>query len=127
MSTNTNQTEVFLDNLGRTILGTVTKATDNVFTVKNPVILNVVPLENGKMTLQLFPLYFKEFLADKSEDIYFDYQLSQITRSSIKAVDFRLAGQYAQMFSQPQQQATENSEKAGVVNLFDEKNEQSQN
>lgn len=114
-----SQTKVILDNLGRTILGEVIKQTDSVLSLKNPVILNVVPQADGKMSLQLFPMFFREFLADKSEDVTFHYNKSQITPSSIEAIDFRLEAQYSQMFKaapvQPQQEKS-----PAVVNLFDE-------
>jgi hypothetical protein len=137
MSNETNTTNpavptvtVFLDTVGRTILGELVSRTEQHLTIKNPVIFNVVPADNGRMTVQLFPVFFKEFLADKTEDNTFTWNLGQITESNISALDFRLLGQYAQMFN-PANVFVPANEAAGggapnqaantqVVNLFDE-------
>lgn len=138
MSTNTTQETsetkinlaVFLDTIGRTILGEPVENSDSsVFKVKNPVVLNVGAADGGKMSVQLFPLFFREFLGDKSEDVIFEYSKNLITSTSIEAVDFRLAGQYAQLFNKnnvfvpagtiSQGQAPSQAENK-VVNLFEE-------
>jgi hypothetical protein len=82
------------------------------------------------MTVQLFPVFFKEFLADKTEDTVFTWKTSQITTSNISALDFRLLGQYTQMFNpanvfvpanEGQSAANQSQQASGqVVNLFDE-------
>jgi len=127
---NTPQTNVvvFLDIVGRTILAEQVTKTATELTVKNPVIFNVVPADNGRMTVQLFPVFFKEFLADKSEDTVFTWKTDQITESNITALDFRLLGQYSQMFNPanvfvPANEAgavNQQPANAQVVNLFDE-------
>lgn len=132
MSEETKKTIVFLDTVGRTILGELTSQDTKTTTVTNPVILNVIPAEGGRMTVQLYPLFFKEFLADKSEDVSFTFNNDFITPTSISAVDFRLLAQYAQLFNknnvfvpqgtsqqQPQQTATPQQNNS-VINLFDE-------
>ena len=125
---NTNNTNltVILDPVGRTILGEKTESTDSTkTTIKNPVVLHVIPADNqGKMSIQLLPVFFREFLADKSGDVSFTYDTARIGVSDIDALDFRLQAQYAQMFNknnvfvppQPQQEETGGN----VVNLFDE-------
>ena len=120
---------VILDAIGRTILGqNVSTATDTV-QLKNPVILHIVPADNnGKMSVQLLPLFFREFLADKTGDVTFTYQTDKIVVTDIDALDFRLQGQYSQMFNPqntfvtPDAAATTPSsdEAPKVVNLFDE-------
>lgn len=135
MSTeNKNQLTVILDPIGRTILGEKVccekSCDENVLKLKNPVILHIVPADNqGKMSVQLLPLFFREFLADKSGDVIFNYDKDQITTTDIDALDFRLQGQYAQMFN-PQNQfvggqgqaptSPNNGEAPTVVSLFDE-------
>ena len=118
----------FLDTIGRTILGELKSSTDTSLEVTNPVILNVVPSQDGKMSVQLFPLFFREFLADKADDVVFTYNKNGITLSNIEALDFRLAGQYGQMFNKNNlfvpagtlEEAKASAAKHNVVNLFEE-------
>ena len=134
---NTSETKtnlvVFLDTIGRTILGEVASFPESpTLKIKNPVVLNVAAAEGGRMSVQLFPLFFREFLGDKSEDVIFEYNKASITQTSIEAVDFRLAGQYAQLFNknnvfvpagtvqQAQEGVASNQDGSKVVNLFDE-------
>ena len=131
MSEENKKTIVFLDTVGRTILGELLNENEQTTNVVNPVILNVVPVEGGRMTVQLYPLFFREFLADKAEDVSFTYQNSSIVKTNISAVDFRLLAQYAQLFNKnnafispgeiSQQQPAPNQQTNNtVVNLFDE-------
>jgi hypothetical protein len=85
----------------------------------------VVPTDNsGKMSVQLLPIFFREFLADKTGDVVFSYEKKSVTLTDIDALDFRLQAQYAQMFNKnntfvtPQQQPQAPSQ--SVINLFDE-------
>jgi hypothetical protein len=126
---NTNvKLTVVLDPVGRTIVGQeVTSSPEGTLQIKNPVILNVVPADNnGKMSVQLFPLFFREFLADKTSDVTVTYDKSRVAPTDIDALDFRLQGQYVQMFNNantfaaPQAPTTPTNDNGGVVNLFDE-------
>ena len=99
---NTNQKiTVFLDYVGRTVFGETLDSEDvNVLKIKNPVILHVPPSDaSGRMAVQLFPLFFREFLADKSDDVVFSYQKDKIIMSNIESIDFRLLAQYGQLFN----------------------------
>lgn len=132
MSNNTSNQKlsVFLDYLGRNIIGETVESNDTFLKVRNPVILHVPPSpdNSGRMSVQLYPLFFREFLADKTEDVVFSFMKDKIIESSIETIDFRLQAQYAQMFNknnefvagqpsaQPPQQKTEND----VIKLFDE-------
>lgn len=133
MSEPTKKTIVFLDTVGRTILGELTSQTEKETVVTNPVVLNVVPQEGGRMSVQLYPIFFREFLADKSDDVSFTYHNEFITLTNISAVDFRLMAQYAQLFNknnvfvppgvgqQVQQSSAPNQQNNNsIVNLFDE-------
>jgi hypothetical protein len=115
---------IFLDSIGRLILGEKVDSTDDKnFNVKNPVVIMINGDQTGKMSVQLFPLFFREFLADKSSEVILHYKKDTITLSNIETLDFRLQTQYTQMFNnnnayvapQPQQQ-----DQGGVINLFDE-------
>jgi hypothetical protein len=125
----TKQLIVILDTIGRTILGEKVSTENNAIQIKNPVILHIVPADNtGKMSVQLLPLFFREFLADKSGDVTFTYQTDKVTVTDIDTLDFRLQGQYAQMFNpensfitaSPQAPSPNTDEAPKVVNLFDE-------
>jgi hypothetical protein len=130
MMSNTNQKiTVFLDYVGRSVFGEVVESEDvNILKIKNPVILHVPPVDqSGKMAVQLFPLFFREFLADKSEDVIFSYQKDKITSSNIESIDFRLLAQYGQLFNKnnvvvnsEQQNQQSNNSSNDVIKLFDE-------
>lgn len=121
--TNNTKMVVFLDYVGRTILGECLEEKTDTISVRNPVILHVVPADGGRMSIQLLPLFFREFLADKSGDVVFDYLKNNITKTSVDTLDFRLNAQYTQMFNvnntftSPQ---AEESNSPSVVKLFDE-------
>lgn len=127
-TTETNNTKtpvIFLDAVGRTIMGIISDTTDDkILNVNNPVIIMVGGDNTGKMTVQLFPLFFREFLADKNTDVVFSYKKDTVTFSDINAIDFRLQAQYTQMFSKTNTfgspEASTPATEQKVVNLFDE-------
>jgi hypothetical protein len=128
-TTNTNIVS-FLDAVGRTIVGTIVaeQSNDTTLAVQNPVVLHVVPQDqSGRMSVQLLPIFFREFLADKTADVIFFYKKTSITETSIDAFDFRLQAQYSQMFNKSNifvpPSAGEIAPAGGnnsVINLFDE-------
>lgn len=132
MSENKNTVIAILDSVGRTIIGEVNhdKTNDKVLGIKNPVVLHIVPQDqSGRMSVQLLPLFFREFLADKSGDVTFEYKKENITEVSVDALDFRLQAQYSQLFNKnnvfvPPQASSPQAPVAGqgnsVINLFDE-------
>ena len=122
---------IFLDAIGRTILGEVipTDIDTGVLSVKNPVVLHVVPDNAGRMSVQLLPVFFREFLADREDDAVFDFKTANITISKIETLDFRLQSQYGQLFGKsnnfvPPTGGIVTPDTTGtpskVVNLFDE-------
>ena len=133
--TKNNPIATFLDAVGRTIVGEVDLSNQdpNVLGIKNPVVLHIVPEgQTGKMSVQLLPIFFREFLADKSGDVTFYYKKHSITTTNIETVDFRLKAQYEQMFNKsnifvppsagevvPASSAAP-SEAPKIVNLFDD-------
>lgn len=133
---NTNTTTkltVFLDTVGRTVLGEEIVSSDSsLLSVKNPVVIETVPVDNaGKMSIRLLPIFFKGFLADQSKDVVISYNRNVISVTDIDALDFRLQAQYAQMnnpnnsfISQGSSSATEDSQQGranpNVISLFDE-------
>jgi hypothetical protein len=126
-NTTTSTLTVILDAVGRTILGQPVEAAEGKLAIKNPVILHVVPADNqGKMSVQLLPLFFREFLADKTGDVVVTYDTNRVSPTDIDALDFRLQAQYNQMFNKENAfvspQAEQPSAGGGeqVINLFDE-------
>ena len=116
----------FLDTIGRTIIGeeVVEKSNEEVLTVKNPALIHIIPNpQSGQIQLQILPLFFREFLADKDEGTYWKYNRKNITESEPITYDFKLPAQYRQIFSSvplviptPQKPTGE----APVIKLFEE-------
>jgi hypothetical protein len=126
--TNTNnKLTIFLDYVGRTIVGELASEDENKINVKNPVVLSTVPTPDNRMSIQLFPLFFREFLADKEGDVVFSFNKNTITSSDIETLDFRLQAQYSQIFNKsniyvPSNQGIATPENKGpdVIKLFDD-------
>jgi frataxin-like iron-binding protein CyaY len=125
MSETENKIVVFFDQVGRTILGerVESETNDNVLTIKNPAVVHIMPnQQTGQLQLQILPLFFKEFLADKDSGTIWKYNRKNITEAVDVTFDFKLEAQYKQIFSniilpsapQQPQGAPE------VVKLFDE-------
>jgi hypothetical protein len=118
-----NKIVVFFDTIGRLIIGEKTEVTETQLTVKNPAVVHIQPNpQSGQLSLQILPLFFREFLADKSESTIWKYNRSLITESNDIVFDFKLQAQYQQLFSpQPQQAPAEPSQNnPEVIKLFDE-------
>lgn len=123
MENNTNLI-VFFDTVGRTILGEriASETTDEVLAIKNPAVVHIMPnQQTGQLSLQILPLFFKEFLADKNEATVWYYNKKSITPSKDIAFDFKLSAQYQQLFSGiVPAQASPSQGSPEVVKLFDE-------
>ena len=126
MSTTENKIIVFLDSVGRTILGEKVNSDDNTIAIKNPAVIHIMPnQQTGQLQLQILPLFFKEFLADKDAGTVWTYNKKNVTEATDIVLDFKIEAQYKQIFApgnwhsapapqQPQQGSPE------VVKLFDE-------
>jgi hypothetical protein len=112
--------KVFIDHVGHTIVGEVISS-DKSLEVKNPAVLVSAPNANGQLTVQLVPVFFKEFIkGSKREDgVIFSYPIDKVIRSEAE-LDERLTEQYINMF-QPTQKS-ENKE-TPVIKLFDDEEE----
>jgi hypothetical protein len=124
---NKPKTILFLDSVGRLILGEKLESDGDSFDVKNPVVVMINADQTGKMSVQLFPLLFREFLADKDTDVVLHYNKNNVTLTNIDTLDFRLQTQYAQMFNKNNVYVAPQSQPQGgqgggqgVINLFDE-------
>jgi hypothetical protein len=124
MSETKQKLVVFLDVIGRTILGEDVSSSENSETldIKNPVILHVQADQNGRMNVQLLPIFFREFLASKEDSTVFKFKNANITESNICTLDFRLSAQYNQLFGNNNVfvQPSKDEEDKNIVNLFDE-------
>lgn len=109
--------KVFIDHVGHTIIAEVISS-GKTLDVKNPAVLIAAPNSNGQLTVQLVPVFFKEFIKqDKREDgALFSYPLDKIVTSEVD-LDERLLEQYVNMFKAAQK--SENKE-TPVIKLFDE-------
>jgi len=121
----------FLDNVSRTIIGRKIKEDDNFLYIESPVVVNVVPQQDPnssqvRMSLQLFPLFFREFLADKDTPITWKYDKKTIALPDSEVVfDWRLQVQYDQLFAsvpnQPGAAAPQNKPASPeVIKLFED-------
>jgi hypothetical protein len=119
-----NKLVVFFDTVGRTILGEriASETTEEILTIKNPAVVHILPnQQTGQLQLQILPLFFKEFLADKSEPTVWQYKRELITESKDLVLDFKVQGQYQQIFSNIVLPASQTAGgKPDVIKLFDE-------
>jgi len=118
-----NTLSIFLDQVGRTVIGEILtdESTDTILAVKNPAVVAVAQQQTGQISLQILPLFFKEFLADKSDSTVWYYKKENIVPCKTMLLDFKLNAQYQQLFTniqQPQQPAT--PPQTDVVKLFDD-------
>ena len=115
----------FLDTIGRTIIGEVLvdKTTQTILAVKNPALIHIVPNTiTGQIQLQILPLFFREFLADKDEGTVWFYNRNSITESAPIAYDFKLPAQYAQIFNPSQIIVPQPNSEPPTIKLFDDAN-----
>jgi hypothetical protein len=123
MSNNETTFVVFFDSVGRTILGDRINADSNETTlfIKNPAVVHIVPnQQTGQLQLQILPLFFKEFLADKAEATIWKYNRANITESNDIVFDFKLQTQYQQIFSLNPEGQMPSQQPADTIKLFDE-------
>ena len=112
----------FIDNAGRAIFTEVESETSDVFVAKNPVMITVQQGEQGQMAVQLFPLFFQEFVQPGENDSranYFTY-----SKSTNFAIEPRIAEQYEKIVNPQLVPNTPNqssgNEEPEVIKLFDD-------
>lgn len=115
--TKNNNLVVFLDTIGRTIIGKVSKETDDVLSVENPALVVVQPnTQTGQIQLQILPLFFREFQADRNDSTVWHYKKNSITQSDDITFVVQFQAQYDQLFSASVPQSSGQPE---IVKLFD--------
>ena len=110
---------VFLDQIGRTLLGIKKSETEKDITVENPalVLIQANPQSN-QLQLQIIPLFFKEFQTSKAESTCWIYIKNNITLTEPFELSPQLISQYNNLFGNAQ--APQQNEEPKVVKLFDE-------
>jgi hypothetical protein len=112
--------KVFLDNIGRTVLGKVVNDTESTLSVENPALVHIQPNpQTNQLQLQILPLFFREFQADKSQATVWHFRKSSITVSEDVVFSFQFIAQYEQLFGEAPTAAPEQP-RSDVVKLFDE-------
>lgn len=97
-----NKIVVFFDQVGRTILGErIDNKTNNTeLVIKDPAVLHTISeQQTGQLQLQILPLFFRDFLADKNDSITWTYKRVNITEASETVLNNKIEAQYRQMFS----------------------------
>lgn len=121
MSEQNKQLTVFLDNIGRTIIGKAVKEDDSVLTIQNPALVHIqANPQTNQLQLQVLPLFFKEFQADKNQPTVWNFKKANITSADEISFAVQFTAQYEQIF-QPLQAAPQAEPK--VVKLFDSDDE----
>jgi len=126
----TNYT-TFIDNAGRTLFGEAVSETDCSVTVKNPVMITVQQQQNGQMAVQLFPLFFAEFIVpnDGDRDSNFTYSKGSIAVGENFEIDPRIIEQYEKVVNptlvaadapEPVPAAAASESDPEVIKLFDD-------
>ena len=119
---------VFVDGIGRTIVGEELASSKTTVQLKNPVILHVQPNEQtGQISVQLVPFFFKEFLKESTSGSEWTFNKANVTLAKDMKLDSRLLEQHHNLFSAIQTPATPQLATAGaaageppVVKLFDD-------
>ena len=122
MSKKESNIVTFIDHIGRTIIGELVKSDSSHLTVKNPAIIHVQPTQQGQLNVQTIPLYFREFVGEKSRanGTTWKFNVANVVLGDDVDNDTRLVEQYFKLFSTPLPTAADQP-KEKVVKLFDDK------
>lgn len=122
MSETNKQLTVFLDAIGRTIIGKIANEDDNLLSVENPALVHVQPnAQTNQLQLQILPLFFREFQADRSQPTVWNFKKANITTSESIPFAIQFTAQYDQMFRVAEQAPVQGEPK--VVKLFSDDEE----
>lgn len=113
--------KVFLDHVGHTIVAEVVSTDKTTIKTKNPAILMAAPNNNGQLTVQLIPVFFKEFIktTERENGAIFNYPAARVVLSEVN-LDDRLLEQYVNMFKANASTAKAENKEAPTIKLFDE-------
>ena len=115
----------FIDNAGRSIFGALAEATEKAIKVQNPVMIGVQQQENGQLSVQLFPLFFAEFVTPAGDEPtarnnYFTYDKAAIAIGEDFEVDPRISAQYEKIVNPVLVPADAPADDGEVIKLFDD-------
>lgn len=115
----------FIDNAGRAIFTEVDHETPEEIITRNPVMIVVQQGEQGQMAVQLFPLFFQEFVKPRkngSRANFFTYSKGNIALGSGFEIEERIVEQYEKIVNPTLVPNTGNgnNEEPEVIQLFDE-------
>ena len=112
MGEKTNYT-VFVDQIGRTVVGKLKSETESHFVVDNPVIIHVQPTQNGQLNVQAFPYLFMEFIDPENRDKNeWTFNKNNTVASNV-VLDRKLINQYEAI------NKVQKPEEPEVIRLFD--------
>ena len=117
--------KVFVDNVGRTVIGKLVSEDKNYVVLNNPCTIFVQPNEQGQLQVQTIPMFFKEFLTldGREQGTNFTFNQSNIVNSNAGDIlDSKLITQYNQVVSNfvaPDVAASDSSD-TEVVKLFND-------
>lgn len=121
METKNKKLTVFLDNIGRTIIGKVVSENEQTLSIENPALVHIQPnVQTQQLQLQILPLFFKEFQAEKDAPTVWNYNKQNITTSNDIQFAFQFAAQYEQIFQAPGAASPQQNKSEEVIKLFDE-------
>lgn len=117
---------VFVDSIGRAILGVVADGPDNSVNVKKPAILHVQPnQETGQIAVQLIPYFFKEFNETETDTVW-SFPKSSIVSTTGLTLNQQLISQYTAIVNATPAGPAAGAPPAtepGVVKLFDDEDD----
>jgi len=120
---------VFVDSIGRAILGEVAEGPADQVCVKKPVIIHVQPnQQTGQIAVQLIPYFFKEFNSTEDDTVW-KFPVSSVVVSDGLTLNDQLINQYTTIVNAPAAPAAPDAPPAGaqnepgVVKLFDDEEE----
>ena len=116
-----NNITVFINHVGQTVLAEKVSEDAAGLSVKNPAVLHVSPNQSGQLQVQLIPLFFKEFIEEKSrnEGAVFNFSKNSIVTSAVK-LDPKIGEQYTRIFAAAKPVNEGKGKDAPVIKLFDE-------
>ena len=123
MSNPNKELVTFLDNIGRTIIGKVVDQNDTKISIENPALVHIQPNpQTNQLQLQILPLFFREFQADKTQPTVWHFNKSSITLSDSITFAIQFTAQYEQLFRVVETPSAPQKEPE-VVRLFEDDGE----
>jgi hypothetical protein len=117
--------KIFVDQVGRTVIGELNKETDTCIELKNPCTIFVQPNETGQLQVQTVPMFFREFLTVEGRETgtLWTFNKNNIVQSTCADhLDEKLINQYNAIITTFEQAdvQTESDDGPEVVKLFDD-------